>query len=308
MKAAQINRYGSDAVEINKNAPMPDLAEGKVAVEVHAASVNPIDWKIKEGYLKQTKFPATLGGDFSGIVTGIGEGVTELKKGDEVYGQAIVLGGGSGSLAEYLTADAKTVAKKPKKLGHVEAASLPLAGVSAYQALAEHVKLAKGQKILIHGGAGGIGTFAIQIAKHMGAHVTTTASADAGAYLKGLGADEVIDYRSQHFENMAKGYDAVFDTVGGETYRKSFLVLRKGGILVSMTEQPDAELMEKYGVNAIGQFTKVNTERLSKLAELADKGAIKAHIDKIFPLEQAGEALTHLQKGHPKGKVVVKVR
>ena len=312
MEAAQINKYGgSEVVEINKKAPKPAPSKGHILVKVHAAGVNPIDWKVREGYLKQMvtlKFPATLGGDFSGVVTDVGEDVSEFKKSDEVYGQASVLGGGSGSFAELVSANANAVAKKPKNVSHTEAAALPLAGVSAWQALAEHIGLSKGKKILIHGGAGGIGSFAVQIAKHLGAHVAATAATDDVQYVKDLGADEVIDYKEQSFENLLRDYDAVFDTVGGETYMKSFKVLKKGGIIVSMLEQPRPELMKQYGVNAIAQGTRITNERLSKLAGLVEKGFVKVHIDKTFSLEEAGAALTLMQSGHPRGKIVLIIK
>jgi len=312
MKAAQINNYGgSEVVKINNNASKPSVSLGRLLIEVHAAGVNPVDWKIREGYMKQMaplQFPATLGGDFSGVVTEVGEGVSGFEKGDEIYGQASITRGGSGSFAEFATADVNTTAHKPKNLSHVEAAALPLTGVSAWQALVDHMGLSRGKKILIHGGAGGIGTIAIQLARHLGAYVAATASAKDLQHVKELGADEAIDYKNQSFENMLHNYDAVYDTVGGETYVKSFRVLKKGGIIVSMLEQPRLELMEQYGVNAIGQFTQINSERLSKLAELADKHVIKVHVDKTFPLEQAGEALEYLQSGHPRGKVVLKMK
>ena len=309
MKAAQINKYGgSEVVEINKNMPKPAVSQGKVLIEVYAAGVNPVDWKLRAGYLQQMmllKFPATLGGDFSGVIVDVGEDVSAFKKGDEVYGSALVLGGGSGAFAEFALASAKAAAHKPKRINHVEAAALPLIGVSAYQALVDHIGLTKDKRILIHGGAGGIGAIAIQLAKHMRAYVATTASARDIEYVKELGADEALDYKSQSFETILRDYDAVYDTVGGETYVKSFKVLKKGGIIVSMLEQPSSELMEQYGVNAIGQFTRINRERLSKLSEFIDKGIIKVHVDKTFPLEQAGEALVYLQTGHPRGKVVL---
>ncbi len=194
------------------------------------------------------KFPATPGGDFSGVVTEIGEGVSGFKKGDEVYGQANVTRSGSGSFAEFASADVNTTAHKPKNANHVEAAALPLTGVSAWQALVDHLGLSRGEKILIHGGAGGIGTIAIQLAKYLGAYVVATVSAKDIPYVKELGTDEAIDYKNQSFEE------------------------------------------------------------LSKLAELVDKRAIKVHIEKTFPLEQAGEALMYLQNGHPRGKVVLKIR
>ncbi len=302
MKAAQINRYGADAVEINPDAPPPVPEKGKIVVKVHAAGVNPFDWKLREGYMQSVialTFPATLGGDFSGVA---------VETGEEVYGQAIVVGGGSGSFAEFALAPTKSIARKPKAVSHLEAAAIPLTGVSALQVLTEHMQLSAGQEILIHGGAGGIGTMAIQVAKHIGAYVATTATGDELTYVKELGADEAIDYKKQRFEEVVQNYDAVFDTVGGETYARSFQVLKKGGVVVSMIEQPNEALMKQQGATAIAQNTRVTTERLEKLAALVDQGTIKVHIDKIFPLEEAGEALTYLQTGHPRGKVVIQVR
>ncbi|HLG29833.1 MAG TPA: NADP-dependent oxidoreductase [Candidatus Brocadiales bacterium] len=312
MKAIQINKYGgNEVVEINKNVQRPSVAKGKILVEVRAAGVNPVDWKIREGHFQQMaplKFPATLGGDFSGLVLEVGEGISGFIRGDEVYGSAIILGGGSGSFAEFALANAKAVANKPGTVNHIEAAALPLAGVSALQALLDHINLKKGQKILIHGGAGGIGTFAIQVARHLGAYTATTVSKNDFQHAKELGADEVIDYKDQAFEEILKDFDAVFDTVGGQTYERSFRVIKKGGIIVSMLEQPNKALMDQYGVNAIGQFTQITSDRLSKLAELVDKVVIRSHVDKTFQLDQAGEALHYLQTGHPRGKVVVEVR
>ncbi len=312
MKAAQIKKYGgSEVVEINKNAPKPAVSRGHLLIEVYAAGVNPVDWKIREGYLHQMmplQFPVTLGGDFSGVVTEAGEDVSGFKKGDEVYGYASVLSGGSGSFAEFALADAGATARKPENTGHVEAAALPLTGASAWQALVDHMGLSRGKKILIHGGAGGIGTMAIQLAKHIEAYVATTVSARDIQYARDLGADEAIDYRNQAFEDLVHNYDAVFDTVGGETYERSFRVLRKGGIIVSMLEQPSPELMERYGVKAIGQFTQVTGERLSRLAGLVEKHVIKVYVEKTFPLEQAREALAYQQTGHPRGKVVLKIK
>lgn len=302
MKAAQINTYGANAVEISSDAPKPAASDGKILVEVHAAGVNPFDWKLREGYMQKMiplKFPATLGGDFSGVVADTGE---------EVYGQAIIVGGGSGTFAEFVSAPVKSIAPKPKTVNHTEAAALPLTGVSALQALTGHIPLSKNQKILIHGGAGGIGTMAIQIAKHIGAYVATTATGNELPYVKELGADEAIDYKNQRFEDVVQNYDAVFDTVGGETYARSFPVLKKGGVIVSMLEQPNEAAIKQYGVSAIAQATRVTSKRLTKLAELVDKGVVKVHIDRTFPLDQAGEALTYLQTGHPRGKVVIQVK
>lgn len=312
MKTAQINKYGGkEVVEINNTISKPKAEEGKIVIEIHAAGVNPIDWKIRQGYLAQMmplQFPATMGGDFSGVVTEVGGGVSGLRVGDEVYGQAGVLLGGSGTFAEYALVSAQNVAKKPKNVSHKEAAGLPLAGVSAFQALLETINLKKGQKILIHGGAGGIGSFAIQLAKYLGAYVYTTVSIEDVAYVKELGVDEVIDYKSQKFEDIAKDCDAVFDTVGGETYTRSFNVLKKGGVIVSMAEQPNTELMGKYGVQAIYQFTQPTREKLEKLAALVERGAVKVHIDKTFRLDETAEALSYLETGHSKGKVVLQIK
>jgi alcohol dehydrogenase len=193
-------------------------------------------------------------------------------------------------------ANATNIAHKPKTLDYAEAAALPFVGVSAWQALVEHIKLSNGQKILIHGGAGGIGSIAIQLAKNLGAHVVTTVSSDDKQFVQELGADEVIDYKTQTFEDKAHDYDAVFDTVGGDTYTRSFKVLRKGGIIVSMLEQQNSELMEKFGVKAVSQFTQVNKERLSTLAEWVDQNKVKVNVEKSYSLDEAGKALAHLRR------------
>ncbi|MDD5167880.1 MAG: NADP-dependent oxidoreductase [Syntrophales bacterium] len=309
MKAVQIDMYGgNEVVKVNNDIPVPAVSKGELLVKVHAAGVNPVDWKIREGYLQQRmplRFPSTLGGDFSGVVSEVGEDVSGFKKGDDVYGSALIMRGGSGAFAEFAMAAVKAVAHKPKSLSYVEAAALPLTGSSAWQALVEHMRLSAGEKILIHGGAGGIGSNAIQLAKHLGAYVATTAGGEDLQYVEELGADETIDYKKQSFEDLVHDYDAVFDTVGGPTYEKSFNVLKKDGIIVSMLEQPRSDLMEKYGVKAIGQFTLVNTDRLTKVAEFADKGVLKVSIEKTFPLEQAREALDYQQKAHSRGKVVL---
>ncbi|TAL52478.1 MAG: NADP-dependent oxidoreductase [Nanoarchaeota archaeon] len=307
MKAAQISRYGKDAIEI-KEIPEPKILEGKVLVEIYAASANPVDWKIRDGLAHKwmpVTFPATLGGDFSGKIV---KGSSEFKQGDEVYGSAFVLSGGTGTFAEYAATKEGLIALKPKTIDYLQAAALPLAGVSAWQGLVEHIGIKRNQKILIHGGAGGIGVIAVQIAKHFGAHVATTVSSKDIQIVKMLGADDVIDYKSQKFEEIVHDYDAVFDTVGEDTYTKSFRVLKKGGIIVSMVGQPSEELMKQFGVKAILQFTQINTERLTKISELVDKGAIKIIIDKVYSLEKAAEALDHLENGHPKGKVVIEVK
>ena len=204
-------------------------------------------------------------------------------------------------------ANADSVAPKPKSLNHTEAAALPLAGVSAWQALVENMELSSGQKILIHGGAGGIGSIAIALAKNLGAHVATTASPDDRQFVAKLGADEVIDYRMQAFEDLVHDYDAVLDTVGGETYSKSFGVLKREGvgIIVSMLELPNNGLMERFGVKAMFQSTQVNRERLTKLAQWVDKNSIKVNVDRTFSIDDAAKALDYVRDVHPRGKVVL---
>lgn len=312
MKAAQYNRYGGpEVIEINDNALKPTPGSGQVLVEVHAASLNPFDYKLRLGYMKEMiplKFPFTIGGDFSGVVMNLGKNVSEFKIGDKVYGQALVLTGASGAIAEFATSNVGNCALKPKNADFIQAASLPLVGASAIQALEEHIKLKRDQKILIHGGAGGIGHISVQLAKYLGAYVATTVSVDDMEFVKNLGADEVIDYKTQKFEEMLHDFDAVFDTVGGETAENSFKVLRKGGIIVSMLGAPNPELAQKQNVTAIGQNTKITSERLNRLTELVDNGDIKVHIDKVFSLNQTREAFEYFEKSHPRGKVVVKIK
>ena len=312
MKSAQINKYGgSDVIEINQNISEPTLSSGKVLVSIKAASVNPVDWKIREGAFQQMiqlQFPSTLGMDFSGIIKQVGEGISdsEFKPGDEVYGQAGVINGGSGAFAEMALAKTESIANKPKRLNHVEAAALPLVGVSAWRALVENIELSKGQRILIHGGAGGIGSMAIQLAKYLGAYVATTVSTDDKQFVQELRADQIIDYKTQNFEDLLRDYDSVFDTVGGETYKRSFTVLKKDGIIVSMLEQPNLQLMDHYGVKAIFQFTQADRERLTKVAKWVDQNNdIRVNIDRTFSLDKVADALDYQKNVHPRGKLVL---
>jgi len=315
MKSVQINKYGgSEVMEINQNTKPPNPLPDKILVKVKAAGVNPVDWKIREGYMQQMmplRFPSTLGMDFSGIIKQVGgdreqqDLPTDFKPGDEVYGQATVLNGGSGSFAEMALANVDSIAPKPKSLSHIEASSLPLVGVSAWQAIVENIVLSEGQKILIHGGAGGIGSIAIQLAKFLRAYVATTVSPDDMEFVKQLGADDAIDYKSQTFGDLLHDYDAVFDTVGGQTYTKSFKVLKRNGIIVSMIEQPNKDLMEQFGVTAIFLFTQVNRERLTQLGQWVAQNNIKVHIDKTFSIDEAAKALDYVKDIHPRGKIAL---
>jgi NADPH:quinone reductase-like Zn-dependent oxidoreductase len=311
MKAAQIKEYGgADVLQTVHDASKPAAGAGEVLVEVYAASANPFDWKVREGYMKEfipLKLPATLGGDVAGTVAEVGEGVSGFEVGQAVYGMANAAGG-QGSFAEFTSVKATQLAAKPDNIDFVTAAALPLAAVSAYQAVADHINLRPGQKILIHGGAGGIGSLAIQIAKELNAYVTTTARAADTDFVKKLGADEVIDYETQDFSTLLKDYDAVFDTVGGATNTKSYAVLKPGGTLVSMVQPADEELAKQYGITYVHQSSKTNQERLAKITELVKNGKLTVNVDKVFPLAQAGEALEYLKTSHPRGKVVIQVK
>ena len=307
MRAARLHEYGAADLLRVEDVPVPALAPATVLVRIHAAGVNPIDWKTRAGQLRDKlplELPATLGGDFSGVVEAVGPGAA-FAIGDPVYGQASATNGGSGSFAELALAPASTIAPKPTRVDHARAAALPLAGVSALQALTEHLRVTRGQRILVHGGAGGIGALAIQIAKHLGAHVTTTASAKQREDASRAGADTVIDNEAQRFEEVVPDLDAVFDTVGGDTYVRSFQTLKPGGRLVSMLEPPRDDLMREFRVEAFAQVTRVTTERLLRLAELVDSGVIEARIARTFPLERAPAALAHLEKDSPRGKVMI---
>lgn len=311
MKAAQINEYGDASVIQINDIEKPSISEGQVLVEVHGASLNPFDTKIRAGYMKDAiplQLPTTLGGDIAGVVAEVGEGVTNVTPGDKVYGQANVVAGNSGAFAEYAATKAGEVAQAPKNLDFLQAASLPLVGVSSLQALTTHINLQAEQKIFIHGGAGGIGTIAIQIAKNIGAYVATTATGDGIDIVKQLGADEIIDYKAQDFTEVLHGYDAVFDTVGGDDFNKSLAVLKSGGIAVSMAGQADDTTANELGVTAITQSTHVTTEALDALRQLVESDVVTPQVDKVFPLEQIKEAFTARESGTVKGKVVLEIR
>lgn len=311
MKAAQLTQYGGpEVVTIANDAPKPKISADQVLVEVYAAGVNPFDWKVREGMVRQMAeltFPAILGGDLAGVVAEVGQNVTHLKPGDAVYGQAGALSS-HGSFAEFAPAAGASVALKPASLDFIQAAALPLAGVSAFQAIVETLKLKPDQKILIHGGAGGIGSLAIQLAKHIGAYVATTGGADKVEFLKNLGADEVINYKTEKFQDKLAGYDAVFDTIGSDVYAASFKVLKPGGAIVSMNAPVDEILTRQYGVSATLQYTQVTVARLAELTNLAQQGVVAVNVDKIFTLDEASDALVYLQHGHHQGKVVIKVK
>lgn len=310
MKAAVINDYGSsDQIKVVDNINKPKALPGTLIIGVHAAGINPFDYKVRDGAMRHAiplQFPKILGMDLSGKVVELGSGVTGFSIGDEVYGQAAFFGGG-GSIAELTIAMPSSLSAKPKNINFEEAAAIPLTAVSAYQALIDNMNLSIGQKILIHGGGGGIGSMAIQLAKHLGAYVATTVATKDIDYVKKLGADVVIDYQTEKFEDVIKDYNSVLDLVGGESYKKSFEVLLSGGVIVSLIEQPDSELSEKYNIKARHQATKVDSASLKKVTELVESSAIKPQIEKVYTIDQTAEAYDELEKNHPRGKVVIKI-
>lgn len=311
MKAVQIEKFGHAEEMKIKELEQPQPGPGEVLIEVHASSVNPADVMIREGHMAKMMAkqpPFTLGIDVAGVVVKIGENVKEFKVGDKVYGQAGIGNGGSGAFAEYAVAPVSALATMPNNLDFSQSAAIVLTGVSALQALTENLNLKPEQKILIHGAAGGIGSAAVQLAKYLGAYVAATASGEGVEFVRQLGADEVIDYKTEEFDKKLSGYDAVFDTVAGETYKKSFKVLKPGGMIVSMLEQPDVELMAEHKVTAISQFTQVNSVRLKALKQLLESEVIKVNIDSTFPLSDFQAAFKAKESGNVRGKIVISVK
>lgn len=311
MKAAQFSEYGDASkvqiVEVEK----PEPKQGQVLVKVHASSLNPFDSSVREGHMKEMiplDLPVTLGGDIAGVVESVADGVNDIAVGDKVYGQANVVAGNSGAFAEFATTSNNQVAKMPNNLDFLQAASLPLVGVSAWQALSEHIKLSSGQKIFIHGGAGGIGSIAIQIAKHIGAYVAATATGDDLEFLKKLGTDEVIDYKQDKFYEKLKDFDAVFDTTPGQEFTDSLRILKSGGVAVSMLAGADeAEAAEK-GVTAITQSTQVTKEALNALSELVESGVVEPEVSQVFELDKIREAFEARETSNSRGKVVLSIQ
>ena len=305
MRAERIHSFGGPEVLRFESVPKPKPKENEILVHVHAASVNPVDWKIREGHLGQFPLPMIMGSDFSGVVAEIGPRVEEFRVGQAVFG---TVADESGSYAEFAIAPVLQAAEKPPKLPHTQAAALPTAGLTAWQALYEHGGLRERQKILIHAAAGGVGAFAVQFAKLKGARVIGTASREHRDFVRELGADEVIDYRATKFEQVVRDVDVVFDTIGGETQQRSWGVLKKGGILVSVVQPPSEEAPRKYGVT--GEFFRCDLARsdeLAQIAELVSTGRVQVNIQSVLPLEKAREAQELSQKGHSQGKIVLRI-
>ena len=312
MKAIQVTNYGgTDEIHVAEDVAKPELKAGQVLVEVHAASLNRIDSKIREGYMKDflpLAMPFTQSGDFAGVVSEVADDVTTLKVGDEVYGNAGQFKGGSGSLADFVVANATSTTIKPSSLDFTQAAAVPLVGATAMQGIETEVNVQSGQKILIQGGAGGVGAVAVQIAKMHGAYVATTVGTDDVELAKMLGADEVIDYKTQDVTQLLKEYDAVFDTAGGDNADKLFAVLKKGGVFVTVAGQPNQDTAKEHEITAKSEMAAVSVEQLQKLAELVDGGKLKIGVEKTFPFDQAKEAFEFFETQHPKGKIVVTLK
>jgi NADPH:quinone reductase-like Zn-dependent oxidoreductase len=333
MKALTFKRYGKSPGIGFADLPLPALKPDELLVEIHAAGVNPIDNMIPTGMFKPVlKFalPATMGSDLAGVVVAVGSRVTRFKKGDAVFASLFDLG--TGSFAEFAAVPERVAAHKPANLDFVQAASIPMVALTSWQALKERAKVQKGQKVFIPAGSGGIGTFAIQLAKHLGAKVGTTTSAGNVPLVSSLGADEVIDYKTQQFENVLRGYDLVLGTLRGKEIEKSIGILKPGGKIVSLIGPLDAAFASARGLNFVLKFvfslmsrriTRLAAKRdvsysflfvrpdgaqLSEIGALLESGHVRPVIDKVFPFDQAKEALDYLAQGRARGKVVVKLK
>jgi NADPH:quinone reductase-like Zn-dependent oxidoreductase len=333
MKAFIVDRYGGpDRMRAGETTD-PKVGDNDVLVRIHAAGVNPIDSKIRNGDFKLIlphRFPLILGNEAAGIVVRVGSRVRRFKPGDEVYARPRK--GRIGTFAEFIAIAEDDVAHKPKALTMEEAASIPLVGLTAWQALVERANLKKGQKVLIHAGSGGVGTFAIQLAKHFGAIVATTASAASFDLVKRLGADTAIDYRKDDFETSLKDYDVVLSSLGAETLEKSLRVLKPGGILISISGPPDPDFAKEIGASRIVSLAmrllsyrirrkarrrevrysfllmRASGDQLREISSLIDSGIVRPVVDRVFPFESTKEAMAYVDTGRAKGKVVVKLR
>ncbi len=308
MKAVRIHQYGGPEVLIFEDAPRPEPGSAEVLIRVHAAGVNPVDWKIRAGYLKDIRpytLPLILGWDLSGVVEAMGPGVVKFKKGDEVYSRPD--SSRNGAYAEYIAVKEAEVAFKPKLIDHVHAGAIPLACLTAWQAIFDTAGLSAGQRILIHAAAGGVGSFAVQLAKWKGAYVIGTASEENQDFLRELGVDEPIDYEETQFEDLVRDVDVVFDTMGGDTQKRSWKVLKKGGFLVSIAAPPSAEEAAKIGVRQAFIWMAPNSAELTEIAGLVDSGKLKAVVETIMPLSDARQAHELIQMGHTRGKIVLRV-
>ena len=304
MKAVRIHSFGGPEVLRLEDVPTPEPRDDELLVRVDAAGINPVDWKIREGRLGQIPLPAIMGSDFSGEVEIPGPHVTDFRAGDAVFG---VVAEASGSYAEYALAPISQIAQKPPELKHAEAAALPIPSLTAWQALFDTANLQPGQKVLIHAAAGGVGSFAVQFAKWKGAHVIGTASADHTAYVRQLGADQVIDYHAKAFEEVVRDIDMVFDTIGGETQKRSWNVLKPDGILVSIVQPPSGKPVKSAARSAFVVCDHTRKDQLGTIADLVGHGQIKVLVSSTLPLTEARKAQELSQAGHTKGKIILRV-
>jgi NADPH:quinone reductase-like Zn-dependent oxidoreductase len=306
MKAAFIERYGGPDVLRYGDLPDPVSAPGEVVIDIHAASVNAADWKVRTGHYEPAKFPLILGRDFSGVVAAVGADVADLKLGDAVFG--VCEAGQEGTYAEKIAVKAAIIARKPERLSHVNAAVLALTGLTALSAVEDTLKLKPGETILIQGGAGGVAGFAIQLAKHIGARVITTASAANRDYVRGLGADEVIDYNAVDFTQAVRNCDAVFDTVGGDVAQRSFAVLKPGGRAAFIASGAKAPKSPRDDVASLRPPVKRARRPLERIVELFEVGAIRVPEIKLYRLSEAADAHRLSESRHFRGKLVFQVR
>jgi NADPH:quinone reductase-like Zn-dependent oxidoreductase len=308
MKAVRIHAYGGPEVLSYEDVPLPTLQDDDVLIRVHAAAINPVDWKIREGYLEEFlhhRLPLVLGWDVSGVVEVIGAKVTQFKPGDEVYSRPNIER--DGAYAEYIAVKASEVALKPKTASHVEAAAVPLAGITAWHALFESAQLTAGQRVLIHAAAGGVGSYAVQLAHWKGAAVIGTASGRNRDFLLNLGANQVVDYQTTRFEEVVDPVDVVFDTIGGEVQERSWQLLKPGGILVSVVSPPDVEKAIVHHCRSAYIFIQPRADWLTETAKRVDTGQLKSIVETVVPLSQAKEAHQLNQEGHTRGKIVFQV-
>lgn len=312
MKAVYVDQYGGlDALRYG-DLPDPVAGEGEVVIDIHAASVNAADVKVRSGATKNTStpradtFPCTLGRDFSGVVASRGAGAVDLDVGEPVFG--VLWPGRDATYAEKVAERASILCRKPQSLSHVQAAALALTGLTAMVAIEETIKLQRGETLLVQGGAGGVASYAIQLAKHIGAFVITTASAANHGYVKGLGADQVIDYARQDFTQAVKDVDAVFETVGGDVAMRSFAVVRPGGRIAFIGSGPNAPTSPRADVRSLRPNVGRDRPHLQRIVELHEQGVVRVPEIREFPLAQAVEAQRISEGRHFRGKLVLRVR
>lgn len=308
MKAVRMYDHGGPETLVYEDAPLPEPSADEVLIRVHAASVNPVDWKIRDGYGKDRfkhHLPLILGWDVAGTVEAVGSEVPGLKPGDAVYGYTSL--SRDGGYAEYMVAKEAEIAIKPASLDFVEAAAVPVAALTAWQAMFDTAGLNANQRVLIHAAAGGVGSIAVQLAKAKGAYVIGTASARNADFLTELGVDEMIDYQATPFETVVNDVDVVFDTIGGDTQARSFSVLRKDGFLVSIVAPPSEETATQHGVRSAMIGVQPNAVQLSEISELIDSGKVKPYVETVLPLSEARQAHEISQSGRTRGKIVLRV-